>query len=182
MDYNKVTLLLYFREAHTGLCLSMHFVSRLHFSIQNTKILLDCLMYCAVTQISIELFYLFSRSLFWFSDPTYKSIKWQPKAAVWYFVSLFVFVFIFGVVHIKKILDLGWPHNLLMVRKASEFKHIKKSTVQLDPMGQLLVVLVAAFSWMIGVITQTSTDKWGEVKTQIKKVFPQISVSLFPSI
>lgn len=115
------------------------------------------------------------RSLLWFSDPTYKSIKWQPKAAVWYFVSLFIFVFMFGVVNIKKILDFGW----------TQFKHIKKSTVQLDPMGQLLVVLVAAFSWMICVITQTSTDKWGEeVKTQIKKVFPQISptVSLFPSI
>lgn len=133
------------------------------------------LMYCAVTQISIESFYLFFRSLLWFSDPTYKRIKWQPKAAVWYFVSLFIFVFMFGVVNIKKILDFGW----------TQFKHIKKSTVQLDPMGQLLVVLVAAFSWMICVITQTSTDKWGEeVKTQIKKVFPQISptVSLFPSI
>lgn len=133
------------------------------------------LMYCAVTQISIESFYLLFRSLLWFSDPTYKRIKWQPKAAVWYFVSLFIFVFMFGVVNIKKILDFGW----------TQFKHIKKSTVQLDPMGQLLVVLVAAFSWMICVITQTSTDKWGEeVKTQIKKVFPQISptVSLFPSI
>lgn len=134
------------------------------------------LMYCAVTQISIESFYLFFRSLFWFSDPTYKSIKWQPKAAVWHFVSLFIFVFMFGVVNIKKN-TWFWLDT--------QFKHIKKSTVQLDPMGQLLVVLVAAFSWMICVITQTSTDKWGEeVKTQIKKVFPQISptVSLFPSI
>lgn len=140
------------------------------------------LMYCAVTQISIKSFYLFFRSLFWFSDPTYKSIKWQPKAAVWHFVSLFIFVFMFGVVNIKKILDFGWTHNLLRVREASQFKHIKKSTVLLDPMGQLLVVLVAAFSWMICVITQTSTDKWGEeVKTQIKKVFPQ-TVSLFLSI
>lgn len=102
------------------------------------------------------------RSLFCFSDPTYKSIKWQPKAAVWYFVSLFIFVFMFSVVNIKKILDFGWTHNLLRVREASQFKHIKKSTVQLDPMGQLVVVLVAAFSWMICVITQTSTDKWGE--------------------
>lgn len=120
------------------------------------------LMYCAVTQISIESFYLFFMSLFCFSDPTYKSIKWQPKAAVWYFVSLFIFVFMFSVVNIKKILDFGWTHNLLRVREASQFKHIKKSTVQLDPMGQLVVVLVAAFSWMICVITQTSTDKWGE--------------------
>lgn len=151
-----------------------------------TFMIILILMYCSVTQISIESFYLFFRSLFWFSDPTYKRIKWQLKAAVWYFVSLFIFVFMFGVVNIKKkILDFGWTHNLLRVRKASQFKHIKKSTAQLDPMGQLLVVLVAAFSWMIGVITQTSTDKWGEeVKTQIKKVFPQISptVSLFPSI
>lgn len=122
------------------------------------------LMYCAVTQISIESFYLFFRSLLWFSDPTYKSIKWQPKAAVWYFVSLFIFVFMFGVVNIKKYLILV-GHNLNTLRRA-QFSSIQWASYW-------LCWLQHSPEWYVSSLRQALINEEKKLKPKSRKFFPK---------